>query len=86
MHLTRLYELEKPQQTEIVISEKRNICDKSWSYTDSIGGLDVEKKLFSPFVFIFSDYFLLCWLEEFSIVKVAAEDGAGFGGDCRGSR
>ena len=29
MHLTRLYELEKPQQTEIVISEKRNICDKS---------------------------------------------------------
>ena len=63
MHLTRLYELEKPQQTEIVISEKRNICDKSWSYTDSIGGLDVEKKLFFPFCVYFLGLFspLLTW-------------------------
>lgn len=25
-------------------------------------------------------------LQEFSIAKVATEDGSGFGGDCRGSR
>jgi hypothetical protein len=100
------------------------LCEKqSWSYTDFIGGLDVEKSPTTHKIF----YYCCCWVsylkkknpspsrlsclrrwvyfflgggtgeeghffsplltcKSISIVKVATEDGSGFGGDCRGSR